>query len=69
MIKTRKFASEKQIIRIKSAQNRPQIMLQCGPIRSALEEAHEVALELGLPEIRGFYGINLDTGEILSPND
>ncbi len=63
---TNKHATPEQIKRIKAAVNAPLVAIHTGTPRTALQVAHDCAIEQGLPEIDGYYGINLETGEFFS---
>lgn len=61
------FADQKEIAYIKSRMNAP-VMLIGGVDTSrptAQEAAHKAALKHDLPEITGYYGIDLSTGEFV----
>lgn len=66
MKRTGVFATPEELEAMKSACNRPAIALNCGTPRSALQIAHDCALKHDLPEIPGYYGCDLKTGEFLS---
>lgn len=66
MKRTNVFATEEELKSLKSRVNQPAIVLQAGSPPSAAELAHRLALEHGLPEITGYYGCDLETGEFLS---
>lgn len=59
-------ATAAQIETLKSALNRPLIALNAGMPASPQEMCHRMALEAGLPEIKGYYGIDLRTGEFVT---
>jgi hypothetical protein len=61
------FATPEQIQRIKDAANAPVMFLSGGKpmFDSPLEETHRAALAQGLPEIPGYYGIDLRNGEFV----
>jgi hypothetical protein len=64
------FATPEQIAHIKACASAPVIYLSGGtPIGGdPAKEAHRAALAQGLPEIPGYYGIDLSTGEfVVSP--
>ena len=63
------FATEKEITTLKAMMGTPLIALQCGPLADPAKEAHRMALEHGLPEQEGYYGVDLKTGEFLSQYD
>jgi len=62
------FASADDIKYIKECANAPVIFLSGGKpmTESAIEAAHRAALKAGLPEIPGYYGIDLKNGEFVS---
>ena len=60
------FATAEEIERLKGMVGAPMIALQCGDPPDPRKEAHRIALAHGLPEIRGYYGVDLKTGEFLS---
>ena len=64
---TGKVLSTEQLSVVTSAANTPLVAIHCGPRKSAQQLVHQFALEAGLPEITGFYGADLDSGEILAP--
>jgi hypothetical protein len=58
-------ATAEQVQAIRDCMSTPLILLQCGPPQSPLDLAHRYAIEQGLPEIPGRYGIDLKTGEFV----
>ena len=58
-------ATADEIEQLKSLLNAPLIMLQCGMPESPQKAAHRLALQHGLPEITGYYGCDLKTGEFV----
>jgi len=62
------FASADDIKYIKECAAAPVIYLSGGkPMsESAQQAAHHAALKAGLPEIAGYYGIDLSNGEFVS---
>lgn len=75
------FATPEQVERVKHAQSMP-MMAMTNPappgegvphavpmFRSPIEVAHSCALEQGLPEIAGYYGIDLENSEFLVADD
>lgn len=62
------FATEDEIKHIKFCADAPVMYLSGGKpmCESAIEAAHAAALKHGLPEIRGYYGIDLRNGEFVS---
>lgn len=65
MKKTGVFATKEEITMLKDMMNTPMIMLQCGPPPNPAKECHKLALDHGLPEISGYYGLDLNEGEFL----
>jgi hypothetical protein len=64
------FATPEQIARIKDCANAPVMFLSGGTpmFGDPVKEAHRAALAQGLPEIPGYYGIDLRNGEfVVSP--
>jgi len=64
------FATPDQIRDIKACVNAPVMYLSGGKpmFDDPLEAAHKAALAQGLPEIPGYYGIDLSNGEfVVSP--
>jgi len=61
-----KFATKKEIKRIKDAAEQPYMMIGGRWPKSPQEVCHEIALSHGLPEISGYYGCDLRTGEFVS---
>lgn len=55
-----------QIQSVKDHAKTPMIMLQCGPPQTTLQFVHSLAIAAGLPEIEGYYGADLRTGEFVS---
>lgn len=66
MKRTGTFATSQEIEIIKSIQSTPLVALNAGMPQSALEVAHNMALSHGLPEVKGYYGIDLINGEFLA---
>ena len=66
MTSTGKTLTKAQIDSLKSAMNTPMLALQCGPTPSALELVQDYARLAGLPEIPGYYGADLVTGDIVT---
>lgn len=63
MKRTGVFATKKEI---KSLMNpAPYIVIGGVPPESVQQQCHRYALEHGLPEIKGYYGCDLETGEFL----
>jgi hypothetical protein len=77
VIRTKVFATPEEIVYIKQLQNAPVIGITNpeppGPgvpavipaFESPLEACHRYALAHGLPEVSGYYGIDLNTREFL----
>lgn len=65
MTNTGKKLTADQINSIVAAIKTPMLALQCGPTESAQQMVHRFALSAGLPEIVGYYGADLNTGEIV----
>lgn len=65
MKKTGTFASENAVSSLKNVLKSPYLIFGGLEPISPQELCHKYALEAGLPEIKGYYGINLDTGEFL----
>ena len=76
MVRTNKFATTEQIEELKgllkTANNTPVMRLSSSSPDFAtearnrmMETVHKHALQAGLPEIEGFYGCNLETGEFV----
>jgi hypothetical protein len=67
------FATTEEIAYIKDCANAP-VMAFGDPMggppipfsESGQEAAHKAALKHGLPEIQGYYGVDLKTGEFVS---
>ena len=66
MKQTKVFATAEEIESLKATLSRPMIALQHGMPESAQQHAHRLALAHGLPEIQGYYGCDLRTGEFVS---
>jgi hypothetical protein len=60
------FATEDEIESLKASLSQPYIVIGGIPPRSPAEVAHSFALGHGLPEIQGYYGCDLETGEFLT---
>ena len=76
MIKTDKFATPEQIEELKgllkTANEMPVMKLSmaspdfsAGARERMFKQVHKYALETGLPEIEGYYGCDLETGEFV----
>lgn len=59
------FATAKEIQQMKNAANMPCIMVGSAVPESPLQTCHRIALSHGLPEIPGYYGCDLRTGEFV----
>lgn len=62
-------ATEEEIDTLKAAASTSGMMIGGVPPRDPAKLAHEIALRHGLPEIPGFYGIDLATGEFLAADN
>jgi endonuclease V-like protein UPF0215 family len=60
------FATADEIERMKAAARMPYMVVGGVPPESAAQVAHRLALRHGLPEIPGYYGCDLRTGEFVS---
>lgn len=61
-----KFATAEQIEALKAAASGPYLVMNGTPPTDPAVLAHRYALENGLPEIQGYYGCDLQTGEFVS---
>ena len=59
------FATDEEIQSIKITASLPVIRIGGSFPETALEHAHRCALSHGLPEITGYYGIDLRNGEFI----
>lgn len=66
MKRTGVFATAVQVEEVKRAATTPLIALHLGMPETPLQVAHRCALAQGLPEIQGYYGIDLSNGEFVS---
>jgi hypothetical protein len=66
MTKTGVFATADEIENLKAAVKAPLIALNYGMPASPASIAHSYAIAHGLPEVSGYYGIDLQTGEFVS---
>lgn len=66
MRKTGVFATAEEVAALKASLKTPLIMLQAGLPESPQQKAHRYALAHGLPEVTGYYGIDLKTGEFVA---
>ena len=62
-------ATPEEVAELKALCGRPMIALQCGPPPDPAVRCHELALAHGLPEISGYYGIDLRDGEFVRTDD
>jgi hypothetical protein len=60
------FATPEEIQEIKEIAKLPCIMIGNVTPESPLHACHRIALSHGLPEITGYYGCDLRTGEFVS---
>lgn len=60
------FATEAEIETLKGLASAPYLIFGGQPPRDPLKESHRLALEHGLPEVEGYYGCDLSTGEFVS---
>jgi len=60
------LATAAEIDALKASLNTPMLALQCGSPVSPQALCHQMALAHGLPEVQGFYGIDLGTGEFMA---
>lgn len=60
------FATKEEIGMLKGLQGAPYLVFKGVEPRDPLKETHRLALAHGLPEIEGYYGCDLETGEFLS---
>lgn len=58
-------ATTEEIESLKSLMNQPYLVANGVPPLDPLQEAHKLALAHGLPEIPGYYGCDLKTGEFV----
>jgi len=66
MKRTGVFATEDEIKSLKTLLGQPLIAPAGIMPRSPAQLAHEFALAHGLPEVRGYYGCDLENGEFVS---
>jgi len=59
------FATEKEIQTMKDAMKMPYIKIGDYWTETPQEVCHKIALSHGLPEIKGYYGCDLITGEFV----
>ena len=62
---TGKFLTQEEIKSVTAALNTPYIIVGGMPPPSPQKLVHSMALAKGLPEIPGYYGADLSTGEIV----
>jgi len=60
------FATKEEVQILKGTLNQPYIMVGGHWPDSPQQAAHNLALKHGLPEITGYYGCDLRTGEFVS---
>jgi hypothetical protein len=60
------FATAEEIETLKGVASAPYLVIGGQPPPDPAEEAHRIALAHGLPEIEGYYGCDLKTGEFVS---
>lgn len=60
------IATKEEIQQMKDAANQPYIMIGGHWPESPQKVCHEIALKHGLPEIPGYYGCDLRTGEFVT---
>jgi len=61
------FATKEEIEQLKVSVSCSGMFLSGGqPMSEPAKDAHRIALAHGLPEITGFYGCDLQTGEFVS---
>lgn len=66
MKRTGVFATTEEITALKASIGQPLIALQTGMPESPQQMAHRYALAHDLPEITGYYGCDLRTGEFVN---
>lgn len=67
MTRTNVFATAEQLTNLNAvAKPQPAITLNIPTGSTALQLAHKYALQNGLPEVSGYYGCDLETGEFVS---
>lgn len=62
-------ATEDEVASLRAAASAPVMMVGGTTPRDPAAMAHEIALQHGLPEIPGFYGLDLATGEFLAADN
>jgi hypothetical protein len=62
---TKVFATKEEIQTLKDVCSQPYIVVGGHEPESPLQAAHRLALGHGLPEITGYYGCDLRTGEFV----
>lgn len=67
MTNTKVFATEDEARIIREQAGKPYLVVGGVPPETAQQVAHRFALAHGLPEIKGYYGIDLTTREFLAP--
>jgi hypothetical protein len=63
------FATQEEIKMLKDLLNAPYIAFGGVEPPDVQKRTHEIALKHGLPEIPGYYGCDLSTGEFVSADD
>jgi hypothetical protein len=66
MRQTGVFATEEQVEALKASLKQPYLVVGGVPPESPQRLAHRYALAQGLPEIAGYYGCDLKTGEFVA---
>jgi len=67
MKRTGVFATKEEIERLKTSLQTSGMCLSGGkPMSNPQQDAHRIALNHGLPEIEGYYGCDLKTGEFVA---
>ena len=70
MIRTKVFATKEEIEQLKVSVSVSGMFLPGGqPMGEPQKDAHRLAISHGLPEIKGYYGCDLGTGEFVKPDD
>ena len=65
VIRTGVFATDAEIELLEGAMNAPLLLVGGTLPESPAMMAHAYALRHGLPEVSGYYGVDLQTGEFL----
>lgn len=66
MKKTGKFATKAELKHIKFLASAPMVMIGGLIPKSPQVEVHRLAMKHGLPDVSGYYGMDLKTGEFLT---